>query len=294
MTAIDTRPGEAISALHDLKGQTTPITGADLPVRMMLLEPDLTPAGVTIVFTSGTAPDTDVWKAVRHEPLTLGHLRRRDHAFAWTAKMILLRPFERVGTPADDVDDIGLAWFRTAQDLTFQTTLDHWRNLMLLREPQPQEAGDDEELTAEPPEAWTTFKELGTWLSFSDQETSRLLGLGDKTAYGWRREGHPPQPRLARRLYEAHAFVRQLVDALGLQDARMALTRGGSDAPLALIAANRVAEAEARFADVIFDRAAEQPSIAASRSGDEDRPTSQRATERLPGGRRRVQARRGR
>ena len=294
MTAIDTHPGEAIGALHDLEGQTTPITGAHLPVRMMLLEPDLTPAGVTIRFTSDTAPDTDVWKAVRHEPLTLGHLRRRDHAFAWTAKMILLRPFERVGTPADDVDDIGLAWFRTAQDLTFQTTLGHWRNLMLLREPQPQEAGDDDELTAEPPEAWTAFKELGTWLSFSDQETSRLLGLGDKTAYGWRREGHPPQPRLARRLYEAHAFVRQLVDALGLQDARMALTRGGSDAPLALIAANRVAEAEARFADVIFGRAAEQPSIAASRSGDEDRPTSRRATERLPGGRRRVQARRGR
>jgi hypothetical protein len=281
------------AALRDLEGQTTPMTGIDLPLRVTLVEADRQPSGLAIGFASKTGPEFDVWMAIKYEPLSLGHLRRRDQWFAWSTTMVRLQPFEQVGTPVDDVDDIELAWFETVHDLTFQTTFDHWRYLTLPVSPLEEISGD-EASTAEPSEAWMAFKELGAWLSYSDQETSRLLGLGDKTAYGWRREGRPPQPRLARRLYEAHAFVRQLVDVLGLEGARTAVARGGDDSALALIAANRVAEAEARFADLIYSRQDDEQPIGAWRSGDEDLSTSGDAVERLPGGRRRVNARRGR
>jgi hypothetical protein len=131
-------------------------------------------------------------------------------------------------------------------------------------------------------------------LNLTDEETADLLGLGKKTAYGWRRTGHPPQPRLARRLYETHAFVRQMVLVFGQPEAARLIHQGGDNSAGALIATNRVAEAEARFASVIYRRPRrDEVPFDASQSGDEDTPeTEEAAMTPQPGGRRRVQAKR--
>lgn len=297
MTLMEADWVQLETKLLDLEDQTTPITGAELSRRVTLVEAVggyLGYLGLAVTFASGTAPSIDMWHAVKHEPLSLGGLRRRDHTFAWARPVTIGHYLDPPGTPVGVLDDIDLVWFETSHELTFRTTLEHWRNL-LAHTTDKDEAAHDEwaSESSTPSAAWTAFKELGTWLSYTDLETSRLLGIGDKTAYGWRREGHPPQPRLARRLYEAHALVRQLVAVLGVEEARRALARGDDDSPIALIAANRVADAEARFAHLIYSRPSDSSALGASRSGDEDRPTGP-LSERLPGGRRRVQARRGR
>jgi hypothetical protein len=90
--------------------------------------------------------------------------------------------------------------------------------------------------------------------------------------------------------------VRQLVLAVGEAEARTMLSRGGEDSALTLMADNRVAEAESRFADLIYRRPlGDEPPMGASRSGDDDVEAVVEPTpERLPGGRRRVELRRGR
>jgi hypothetical protein len=293
MTLIEAHEVEPDTPLVDLEDQTTPITGTDLPRRVTVVEAVPGHLGTVVTLGSATALSIDVWAAVKHEPLSLGGLRRRDHAFAWPTQVTVVHYFDPEGTPAVVLDDIDLVRFETRHDIAFGTTLNHWRNLLLGHVIGKFQAAQDEAEPPTPPAAWTAFEELGEWLNYSDRETARLLGLGDKTAYGWRREGRPPQPRLARRVYEANAFVRQLVAALGAREARRVLAQGGDDSALALIEANRVAEAEARFADLIYSRPTAGSPIGASRSGDEDLPAGP-SPERLPGGRRRVQARRGR
>lgn len=293
MTLIEAHEVEPNTPLVDLEDQTTPITGTDLPRRVTVVEATHEHVGAVVTLGSATAPSIDVWATVKHQPLSLGSLRRRDQAFTWPRQVTVIHYFDPEGTPAVVLDDIDLVRFETRHDIAFGTTLKHWRNLLLGHLVESFEAARSDADPPTPPAAWTAFKELGTWLSLSDRETAQLLGLGDKTAYGWRREGRPPQPRLARRLYEAHAFVRQLVDALGTHEAQRVLAQGGEDSALALIKDNRVAEAEARFADLIYSRPTDRLVMGASRSGDEDLPTGP-LPERLPGGRRPVRARRRR
>ncbi len=293
MTLIEAHEVEPDAVLVDLEDQTTPITGADLPKRVTVVEAMRGHVGALVTVGSATALSVDVWAAAKHEPLSLGSLRRRDQAFVCPRDVTVFHYFDPEGTPAVVLDDIDLVRFETCHDIAFATTLKHWRNLLLGHLGETFETPQSNADPPTPPAAWTAFKELGTWLSLSDRETAQLLGLGDKTAYGWRREGRPPQPRLARRLYEAHAFVRQLVDALGAPEAHRVLAQGGDDSALALIKDNRVAEAEARFADLIYSRPADRLVMGASRSGDEDLPTSP-LPERLPGGRRTVRVRRQR
>lgn len=299
MTTLETPPRE--TALFDLEGQTTPITRSDPPARLRIVESSAKRSGLTISFVSDTAPGFDVWRLAKHEPLSLGHFRRRDDSFAWKTFLSLVDGFKPVGTPVADVDDFDLVWFETTNEIAFSSMLNHWRTLAFPG-PAPAESAEsaeDETATTAPSTsatsaAWTAFEKLGSYLNYTDLETSSLLGLGDKTAYGWRRQGHEPQPRLARRLYESYAFVEQLVRAIGLEPARAALSQGGPESALALIRANRVADAEARFADLIYSRRAERPAIGSSRAGDQDLPSPAARPEHLPGGRRRVRTRRGR
>jgi hypothetical protein len=281
--------------LVELEGQTTLLTGPDLP-RRVLLDADAKAIGLEIAFKSDTAPTFDVWNAVKHVPLSAGTVWRRDHSVAHMVYVGVLQRIRAAETPVDDVDDRDLAFHAVTRDLLFRTMLDQWQSLVADRVLQAYVTSEATPGDASTSEAWRAFEELGEWLDFSHGETSDLLGLGKKTAYGWRREGHPPQARLARRLYQAHALVRQLVLALGKAEAQTMLARGGDDSALALINDNRVAEAEARFADLLYTRSRDNESpLGASRSGDEDVIAAIRsAPERLPGGRRRVQIKRGR
>lgn len=297
MTVLDASvTGEQFrNKLVDLEGQTTPLTGGDLP-RRVLLDADIQKVGLEIAFKSDTAPTFDVWKAIKHVPLSAGRVRRRDHIFAHMMYVGILQRIRAAETPVDDDRDLTL--HAVTRDLLFKATLDQWRSLLAERVQEAYVAPEVVPGDGPTSEAWKAFEELGGWLDFSHGEVSDLLGLGKKTAYGWRREGHPPQARLARRLYQTHALVRQLVLAVGKADAQTLLAQGGHDSALALIKDNRVAEAEARFADLIYirSRAGESP-LGASRSGDEDVISvagSEPEAERLSGGRRRVQIKRGR
>jgi hypothetical protein len=276
--------------LLDLEGQTTLLAGDDLPVRVVF-DADGPPVGLNIAFRSETAPAFNVWDAVEHRPLDVERLWRRDHGFAHQVTGSLWQGLRTTGTPIAEVDDRTLVDHTVLRELLFRTIFDQWRRLVT-EHLGAVSAGEADRTS----EAWSAFEELGRWLELSHGETSELLGLGKKTAYGWRREGHPPQPRLARRLYQAYAFVRQLVLAVGEAEARTMLSRGGEDSALALIADNRVAEAESRFADLIYRRhLGDEAPLGASRSGDDDVEAVVEPTpERLPGGRRRVELRRGR
>jgi hypothetical protein len=279
--------------LFDLEGQTTLLTGADLPVRVVFDadEPDV---GLNIVFRSETAPTFDVWDAVQYIPLNLGRVWRQDHGFAHHVDSSVRQNIRTTGTPLAELDNRTLVGHAVVRDLLFKTIFDQWRSLVAERMSPVSAAADETDRSTS--EAWRAFEDLAVWLGLSHAETADLLGLGKKTAYGWRRERHPPQPRLARRLYQAHAFVRQLVLALGEADARAMLARDGEDSALALIGDNRVADAEARFADLIYSRSPrDQSPLGASRSGDNDvQAVADPALERLPGGRRRVHLKRGR
>jgi hypothetical protein len=279
--------------IFDLEGQTTLLTGDHLPVRVVF-DTRALPIGLTIAFGSLTAPAFNVWDAVQRGPQDEEKLWRRDHGFAQPVTSRVRTGLRTTGTPIDEVDDQALVGHAVLRELLFRAILDQWRSLVAER----SEAADVASGEADPrtSEAWSAFEELSRWLKLSHGETAELLGLGKKTAYGWRREGHPPQPRLARRLYQAHALVRQLVLAVGVAQARTILTRGGEDSALALVADNRVAEAESRFADLIYKRPhRDEVPLGASRSGDEDVEVVVEPTpETLPGGRRRVVLRRGR
>lgn len=292
MTTTETCPRDPRGALFDLESQTPAITGTDLPTRVVAVDAIGTRPFLPAMFASDTAPDLDIWRQAAHEPLGLGPIRRRDHSFAWRAIMIAVPAFFE-GTPAVETGDPDLALFETVNDLAFRTVASQWHSLVAVSFDEPLEQEIDENPSRDPL-AWTAFEELGTFLQLSHAETSRLLGLGEKTAYGWRREGREPQPRLARRLYQTHAFVSKLADALGLPAARAALSQGGESSALALIEDNRVADAEARFAHLLFHRPTDQPPITASMADDRDLPAAASAPRRLPGGRRRVQPKRGR
>jgi hypothetical protein len=279
--------------LLDFEGQTTLLTGDDLPVRVVF-DADAPPVGLIIAFRSDTAPAFNVWDTVQRRPRDVEKLWRRDHGFVHQAGGSVWHRLPTTGTPIAEVDDQALVGHAVLRELLFKTILDQWRSLVAERWGSVSIApGEADPRTSA---AWNAFEELSRWLELSHGETAELLGLGRKTAYGWRREGHPPQPRLARRLYQAHAFVRQLVLAVGDAEARTMLSRGGEDSALALVADNRVAEAESRFADLIYRRPHEDEApLGASRSGDDDVEVAvERTRERLPGGRRRVELRRGR
>ncbi len=279
--------------LLDLEGQTTLLAGDDLPVRVVF-NADAPPIGLIIAFGSETAPAFKVWDIVQHRPLDMEKLWRRDHGFAHYVTGSVWQGVRTTGTPIGEVDDQALVGHAVLRELLFRTILDQWRSLVAERSGTANVATPEADPRTS--EAWNAFEELSRWLELSHGETAELLGLGKKTAYGWRREGHPPQPRLARRLYQAHAFVRQLVLAVGEAEAREMLNRGGEDAALVLVADDQVAEAESRFADLIYRRPHDDEApLGASRSGDDDVQVAVEATrERLPGGRRRVQLRRGR
>lgn len=294
--------GAVRDALLDIEGQTTLLTGTDLP-RRVLLEADVTAVGLDITFKSDTAPAFDVWKAIKYVPLNAGRMWRRDHSFALKTYIGILqgsvgdlKGISAAQTPVEDIDDLYLALHAATRELLFRTTFDQWRSL--LADQFAHGYVSSEAIPDDPPtsEAWRAFQELGEWLDLSHGETSDLLGLGNKTAYGWRREGHPPQPRLARRVYQAHALVRQLVLAVGKEDTQAMLARGGGNSGLALIKDNRVAEAEARFADLIYSRSrADESPLGASRSGDQDVVLAiESRPERLAGGRRRLRVKRER
>lgn len=279
--------------IFDLEGQTTLLTGDDLPVRV-LFDTRAIPIGLTIAFGSETAPAFNIWDTVQRGRQDVEKLWRRDHGFAQYVTGSVREGLRTSGTPIGEVDDQDLVGHAVLRELLFRTILGQWRSLVAELSEAPDVAAD--EAGPRTSEAWSAFEELSRWLKLSHGETAELLGLGKKTAYGWRREGHPPQPRLARRLYQAHALVRQLVLAVGEAQARTILSRGGEDSALALVADNRVAEAESRFADLIYRRPhRDEVPLGASRSGDEDVEVVVEPTpERLPGGRRRVALRRGR
>jgi hypothetical protein len=276
----------------DLEGQTTLLSGDELPVRVVFDSRAL-PIGLNIAFGSETAPAFNIWDTVERGPQDVEKLWRRDHGFAQPVAGTVRKGLRTTGTPIGEVDDEALVGHAVLAELVFRTILDQWGSLVAKR----SELGDIAAAEADPgdSEAWRAFEELSRWLKLSHGETAELLGLGKKTAYGWRREGHPPQPRLARRLYQAHALVRQLVLAVGEAQARTLLSRGGDGSALALVGDNRVAEAESQFADLIYRRPdRDKVPVSASRSGDEDLEVVVEPSERLPGGRRRVALRRGR
>ena len=186
MTLIEAHEVEPDAVLVDLEDQTTPITGADLPKRVTVVEAMRGHVGALVTVGSATALSVDVWAAAKHEPLSLGSLRRRDQAFVCPRDVTVFHYFDPEGTPAVVLDDIDLVRFETCHDIAFATTLKHWRNLLLGHLGETFETPQSNADPPTPPAAWTAFKELGTWLSLSDRETAQLLGLGDKTAYGWR------------------------------------------------------------------------------------------------------------
>lgn len=288
MSVIDwtTRGPSGASGSLDLEGQTTPVFGDDLPARVVLDQVYGNP-GLVIAFESETAPDVVIWRGVRNEAFNVskvGGLGSVPVHNAWRR----LRRLGGIGTPVDD-EARELAWYSATSSLFFRTTLDHWQHLVASANLGPDVGRPGESSSSE---AWRTFEELGVWLRLSHAETAKLLGLGAKTAYGWRRAGSEPQPRLARRLYQTHALVRQLVLSLGEADARARIRHGGVDSALSLIEQGRVADAEARFAELIYDRRPAAEGV--SRSGDNDIPVEAPFVGRLAGGRRRVKIRRGR
>jgi hypothetical protein len=71
-----------------------------------------------------------------------------------------------------------------------------------------------------PSPAYQAFTQLRTWLRLSVKETAQLVGVGRTTpTTSWHRQGHPPRPAQARRLYQLHALVNAVVRQLGEHDA---------------------------------------------------------------------------
>jgi hypothetical protein len=243
-----------------------------------------------MLFEDETSAETGLWLGARRVPATTARIEaEQPQAGLWIDALQTLRRDTQVGLASDPE----LIWQRTINDTLFETLLAQWR--VLAAGPQrdcPPDTLDDPEPESAP-EAWHAFVALRSWLNLTDLETANLLGLGKKTAYGWRRTGRPPQPRLARRLYEAHAFVRQMVLIFGPSEAARLIHQGGDNSAASLIANNRVAEAEARFANLIYarPRRSDVP-LDASQAGDEDGNQADKVDRTpLPGGRRRVRAR---
>ena len=69
MTLIDARKAEFRTPLIDLEDQTTPITGAELPTRVTVV--DAVRGHVDFAVTLASGPSVDVWAAVKYEPLNL-------------------------------------------------------------------------------------------------------------------------------------------------------------------------------------------------------------------------------
>ena len=67
--------------LLDLEGQTTLLSGAELPVRVVF-DSETRDIGLSIAFRSGTAPTLTLWDPVEYHPLNLGRVWRRDQNFA--------------------------------------------------------------------------------------------------------------------------------------------------------------------------------------------------------------------
>jgi hypothetical protein len=244
-----------------------------------------------MLFEAETSEETGLWLGALRLPATTARI---EAAQPQTGLWIEALQTQRKETPVGLASDPELIWQRTISDTLFEALLGQWRALAAgpQRNCPPGTIDDPEPESA--PEAWHAFVALRSWLNLTDLETANLLGLGKKTAYGWRRTGRPPQPRLARRLYEAHAFVRQMVLIFGPSEAVRLIHQGGENSAASLIANNRVAEAEARFSNLIYARPRRSDvAVDASQAGDEDRnQADQVARAPMPGGRRRVRARR--
>lgn len=276
-------------ACVDLDAQTPLVTGGRIAGVLHLSASPRT--WREVLFDAATSEETGLWLGSLRAPATTARIEAaQPQAGLWIDALQTLRKETPVGLASDPE----LIWQRTIRDTLFEALLGQWR--ALAASPQrdcPSDTLDDPEPESAP-EAWHAFVALRSWLNLTDLETAALLGLGKKTAYGWRRTGRPPQPRLARRLYEAHAFVRQMVLIFGQSEAARLIHQGADNSPAALIADNRVAEAEARFANLIYARPRRSDvALDASRAGDEDRNAAALGADTpLPGGRRRVRARR--
>lgn len=280
----------APSSVLDLQHHTTPMLGNEDSWRVKVVDRDYDP------FAIGPRPCrrvTPVRVRSTDPRLLLDAIRPRDLDMLShgddlprnvTATLLNLR---LAGTPVQFAVGPALAAFETRLQLAFDVARTSW-----VAVGTPLRAHVDAQPRSS---AFRAFKELAVWLNRTERETAQLVGVGRTTPYTWERDGREPRPRSARRLYETHAFVRQLVLSMGKQDAESALGRGGGDSALTLIASNRVAEAEARFASVIYGRPSEElPPLGASRDGDNDTVDSEPLPDRRPGGRRPVQVRRGR
>lgn len=274
----------------DLDEQTPLVTGDR--IAGILRFDSQTESWSGIAFEAGKSDETG-WRLIASggPSTTMLPTSPAARAAPWANVLSVLATGE---TPLVLSADPALTWQRTISEFLSEALVGQWRALAVGPSAPRTETASREPDGESESEAWDAFQDLRRWLNLTDEETADLLGLGKKTAYGWRRTGHPPQPRLARRVYEAHAFVRQMVSIFGEVEAARLIHQGGANSAAALIAANRVAEAEARFASVMYERPrrAEVP-LEASQSGDEDAPgNDEPAVAPRAGGRRRVQVRR--
>lgn len=68
---------------------------------------------------------------------------------------------------------------------------------------------------ADPPKAFTAFKEVASWLDARDEEITQLIGVGRTTPYSWERDGREPRRGSVRKLFETHATLAAIRDRLG-------------------------------------------------------------------------------
>jgi hypothetical protein len=74
--------------------------------------------------------------------------------------------------------------------------------------------------------AYNKFKETANWLGVTDQEATKILGVGRTTPYAWERRAHEPRPSKAGRLFEYHALLAGLVRTVGPQGLQSWLSSG--------------------------------------------------------------------
>lgn len=74
--------------------------------------------------------------------------------------------------------------------------------------------------------AYNKFKETANWLGVTDEEATKILGVGRTTPYAWERRAHEPRPSKAGRLFEYHALLAGLVRTVGSQGLENWLSSG--------------------------------------------------------------------
>lgn len=83
--------------------------------------------------------------------------------------------------------------------------------------------------------AFAAFTKLRSRLRLSVKEAALFVGVGKTTPVtSWKREGHEPQPRKARRLYQLDALVDSVFRQLG-SDAAFTWLHAGSPSPFELM-----------------------------------------------------------